>query len=212
MPSSSYKKTQTFTLTAILISIILLFSFTPFGYINLGIIKATLVQIPVILGSILLGPRIGMLLGTFFGVTSLLVNTLSPSVLSFAFSPFIPVLGTQHGSPWALFICFVPRILVGLLPYYIYTFLIKKNVSNRLTLILTGLSGSMINTLLVMNLIYIIFKYQYSAARNLTAGSSIYKAILAVIAINGVPEAIITAIVITLLTPILLKRLKLSIN
>ena len=60
------------------------------------------------------------LLGLAFGGTSLLINTLTPSLLSFAFSPFIPVIGTQHGSLWALVIVFIPRLLVGIVPYYVF--------------------------------------------------------------------------------------------
>ncbi|MDI7883453.1 ECF transporter S component, partial [Salmonella enterica subsp. enterica serovar Anatum] len=91
-------KTKQLTLTAIFLSIIILFSFTPLGFINLGFIKATLVHVPVIIGAIVLGPRIGAFLGLAFGLLSMTINTITPSVLSFAFSPFIPVYGTNDGS------------------------------------------------------------------------------------------------------------------
>ncbi|WP_231631513.1 ECF transporter S component [Halolactibacillus sp. JCM 19043] len=89
-----------FTLTAIFLSIILLFAFTPIGFIHLGVIKATLIHIPVIIGSIILGPKIGAFLGLAFGTTSVINNTLAPTLLSFAFSPAIPVLGTIGGVSW----------------------------------------------------------------------------------------------------------------
>lgn len=72
------------------------------------LIKATILHVPVIIGSILLGPKKGAFLGGIFGLTSLIKNTMMPSALSFAFSPFIPVPGTDRGSLWALVICFVP--------------------------------------------------------------------------------------------------------
>ena len=113
-------KIKEFTLTAIFLSIILLFAFTPIGFIHLGVIKATLIHIPIIIASIILGPRIGALLGLVFGFTSIAVNTISPSLLSFAFSPAIPVIGTSQGSFWALFIALVPRVIIGFIPYFIF--------------------------------------------------------------------------------------------
>lgn len=188
-------KTRTLALTAIFIAIILLLSLTPFGFINLGFIKGTIVHVPVIIGSIILGPRVGALLGLVFGATSLFINTTTPSLLSFAFSPFVPVLGTNHGSIWALVICFVPRILVGVLPYYFYHLakrtILKKEKQNSIALGIAGVGGSLVNTLLVMNLIYFIFQDAYAAARELPIGESVYKAVLIVIFVNGIPEAIL---------------------
>ena len=87
------KKTFNMVVTALFIAIIVVMTFVPnVGYINLIIIKATLLHVPVIVGSIVLGPKIGAVLGGVFGLTSLIKNTLEPSLLSFAFSPF-PALG-----------------------------------------------------------------------------------------------------------------------
>lgn len=202
-------KTRTLTNTAIFLAIILLFAFTPIGFINLGFIKATLVHIPVIIGSIILGPRIGAFLGFVFGTTSLIINTMTPSILSFAFSPFIPVLGTTSGSLWALVICYLPRILVGIVPYYVYRLFHKQIKANRdlqyPVLFGAGVVGALTNTLLVMNLIYIIFKDVYAQARELPIGDSIYRAVLAVIFANGIPEALVAGIATAAVAGILIQ-------
>lgn len=191
-------KTRQLTLTAIFLAIILLFAFTPFGFINLGFIKATIIHVPVIIGSIILGPKIGALLGGAFGLTSLAVNTMTPSLLSFAFSPFIPVLGTNHGSFWALIICFVPRILVGVVPYYFYKLLQKKVAAKPnyrfAILFLAGVIGALVNTILVMNLIYFVFHDAYAQAKGIEIGKGVYTAVLAVIFANGIPEALVAGI------------------
>ncbi len=68
-------------------------------------------HIPVIIGSIVLGAKkIGSMLGGTFGIISLIKNTTAPTPLSFVFSPFIPVIGTDHGSWKALLIVLIPRI------------------------------------------------------------------------------------------------------
>lgn len=202
-------KTRDLTFTAIFISIILLFSFTPLGFIHLGVIKATLVHIPVIIGALILGPRIGALLGLCFGLISMVINTFTPSALSFAFSPFVPVIGTNQTSWWAILIALVPRILVGIIPYYVYQMLLKKNNTSvkhqQMSLFVAGISGSLVNTLLVMNLIYFLFQDAYSAVKGVEIGVGLYKAVLSVILINGVPEALVAGIATSAVTIPLLK-------
>ena len=111
---------RSMVLLAMFTAIIILMAFTPIGYIDLPIIKATLIHVPVIVGAVLMGPKKGAFLGFVFGLTSLIKNTIMPSALSFAFSPLIPVPGLDKGSLWALVICFIPRILVGVTPWLIY--------------------------------------------------------------------------------------------
>lgn len=204
-------KTKDFTLTAIFLAIILLFAFTPIGFIHLGVIKATLIHIPIIIASILLGPRIGALLGLVFGITSIISNTLAPTLLSFAFSPAVPVLGTSSGSMWALFIAIVPRVLVGILPYFIYKGIqnIRKNKSNiRPALFISGVTTTVIHTFLVMGLISVIFYDAYSLAIDVDSAGAIFKAVLAVFLTNGIAEATLAGIVTTAVAPPLLKILK----
>lgn len=198
-------KTKQLTLTAIFLSIIILFSFTPLGFINLGFIKATLVHIPVIIGAIVLGPKIGALLGLSFGVLSMVINTMTPSILSFAFSPFIPVLGTNETSLWAIVIALVPRILTGVIPYYVFKWLQKKKVGDKTSLFISGAAGSMVNTILVMNLIYFVFQDAYAASKQMEVGAGLYKAVLSVVFINGVPEALVAGIATSAVAIVLLK-------
>jgi uncharacterized membrane protein len=177
-------------------AIIFILAFTPFGFIQLPFIKATIIHIPVIIGSILLGAKCGGVLGFLFGLASLINNTMTPVALSFVFSPLIPIPATGHGSPLALIVCFVPRILVGILPWFVYSSL-KKLLKNRfeiVSLTLAGVVGSLTNTLLVMHLIYLLFKDSYAVARNI-ALDAVYNVILGIIAVNGIPEAIAAGVI-----------------
>lgn len=189
-------RTKQLVLFAMFSAIIIFLSATPIGFIHLGVIKATIVHVPVIIGSIVLGPKIGAGLGGMFGATSLISNTIFPSISSFVFSPFIPIPGLPHGSLWALVICFIPRILVGIVPWYMYRLLkglVKDNKFNFIVLAISGVTGSLTNTLLVMNLIYILFKEEYAAVRGV-AQDAVYGIITAIIVSNGVPEAFIAGI------------------
>ena len=155
------RKSRTYPLAicAMLSAIILLLAFTPLGLIDLPLIKATILHVPVIIGAVLLGWRKGALLGGVFGLASLVKNTIAPSALSFAFSPFIPVPGTDRGSIWALVICLIPRILTGITPALVYAGVRrcfrKKNLGvNTGAAILAVIAGALTTTVLVMGLIF----------------------------------------------------------
>lgn len=189
-------------------AIIVIMAFTPFlGYIPLGFTRATIIHIPVILGSLLLGPKKGAALGGIFGLTSLINNTMNPTVTSFVFTPFYS-LGEVSGGIGSLIICFIPRILVGVVPYYVYRAFAKirkKEGVSPAGLICAGISGALTNTLLVMNLIFIFFREGYAAANNV-AVSAVYGFILSIIGINGVPEAIVAGVLTLCIGKVLMRK------
>lgn len=186
-------KTSDLVKVSLFVAIIVLMSAIPFlGYIPLGFMNATIIHIPVIIASILLGPRYGGFLGFVFGLTSLIHNTFYPTVASFVFTPFYS-LGSYSGNFWSLVVVFVPRILVGITPYYIYKGMKKINNNDTLALGIAGVGGSLTNTLLVMNFIYLFFGRSYAQAKDVSF-TGLYNIILSVIAINGIPEAIVAGI------------------
>ena len=191
-------KTRQLALTGLFGGIIFLLAFTPLGFIRLPFINATTIHIPVIIGSLLLGPKHGAVLGFLFGLTSMIINTTTPNpLISFVFTPLFPVPGTDSGSPLALIICFVPRILVGVFPWYVHNG-IKKLINPKFeaaSLAVAGVVGSLTNTLLVMHLIFFFFSGPYAEVRNI-AIDAVYGVILGIIAMNGIPEAIVAGILV----------------
>ena len=197
------EKTRNMVLTAVIAAIIVLMAFVPYvGYINLVVIKATLIHVPVIIGSVVLGPKKGAFLGFIFGLTSLINNTFNPSLLSFAFSPFY-----SGGNLWSLLICFVPRILVGVFPYFVFKGIMMlgkgKKSMEYVALPAAGVVGALTNTLLVMNLIYFCFVEQFAAAKEIAVGA-VYQVIIGIVIANGVPEAIVALVLTMALGKVLL--------
>jgi uncharacterized membrane protein len=190
-------QTKNLTLFAVFTAIILILAIpgNPIGFIPLPFIRATTIHIPVIIGALLLGPKHGAFLGFMFGAASLYNNTFNPTPTSFVFSPFINVLGSDKGNWAALLIVFIPRILVGVIPYFIYNEMKKlpKKIA-AMDWVAAGIAGSLTNTLLVMNLIYLFFGSTWNAARS-APFEYVYLGILSIIAMNGVPEAIVAGIV-----------------
>lgn len=203
-------KTRNLVLAAVFVAIIIIMAFTPFGYIPLGFMNATIIHVPVIIGAIILGPRYGGFLGMVFGFTSLWKNTNMPNPTSFVFSPFVKV-GEYGGNFGSLIICMVPRILIGIVAYYVFRAVLKalngKNGKRTIALAAAGVAGSLTNTLLVMNLIYLLFGKEYgAAAKGLTKG--VYSIIIGIICINGIPEAIVAGILTVAVTQALFKAIK----
>ena len=108
---------------ALFVGIIFVLGTTPFGFIPLGAFKIVMIHIPVIIGSIVLGPKNGAFLGFMFGLTSFISAHLQPVVTSYFFSPII------SGNLFSLIVCFVPRILVGIIPYYVFKFFNNKRLN-----------------------------------------------------------------------------------
>src|SRR5699024_5890410 len=87
--SGSRFSTMSMVQVAIFGAIICIMAFTPFlGYIPLGFTRATIIHVPVIIASLLMGPKKGAALGFLFGLTSFINNTVNPTVTSFVFTPF----------------------------------------------------------------------------------------------------------------------------
>ncbi len=176
---------QELVLTALFAAIILLMAFTPLGLIDLPLIKATILHVP------------GAGLGALFGLVSLWKNTMAPSLLSFAFSPFVPLPGTDKGSLWALLICLVPRILTGAAPWFVFagmSRLAKGRAWGRRTgFVLAGIAGAAVNTVLVMGLMGLVLGEAFAAAQGISH-TLVSGAILSIMLANGIPEAIAAAV------------------
>ena len=188
------------TILAMFSAIVLIMAFTPFGIIDLPLIKATILHVPVIIGSVLLGPRKGAFLGLLFGLTSLFKNTTAPSLLSFAFSPFVPVPGIGPGSVYAVFICFIPRILIGVTPWLLYAAFRKlfpkmHGFFEIPVLALCGALGAITNTGLVMGSIYLVFRDAYAVMKGIPV-NEVLGVILGIVIANGIPEMIVAAVMV----------------
>lgn len=188
---------------ALMAAIVVLLANTPLGMIQLPIIKATTVHIPVIIGAILLGPTAGAILGFVFGVCSLLSNTMAPTLLSFAFSPFLSTTGLS-GVLKAIWVSVGCRILIGVAAGWIWIFFKKVKMNQVISLAITGFVGSMVNTITVMGSIYILFAKQYAEAKEV-AISAVWGLIMGTITASGIPEAVAAAVIVAFIAKILLK-------
>ena len=188
------KDTRYLVSVALMAAIVILLANTPLGMIQLPIIKATTVHIPVIIGAIL---------GAIFGICSLISNTTAPTLLSFAFSPFLSTTGLA-GVVKAIWISVGCRIMIGVISGWLWILLRKLKANSYFSLIITGFFGSMVNTIFVMGSIYLLFAGQYAAAKDV-ARTAVFGLIMGTVTASGIPEAIAAAILVTVITKALLK-------
>lgn len=184
-------------------AIVIVLANTPLGMIQLPIIKATTVHIPVIIGAILLGPMAGAILGGVFGVCSLISNTMAPTLLSFAFSPFMSTTGIS-GAIKAIWVSVGCRILIGVVAGWFWRLLQKMKLNQIVALSVTGFVGSMVNTVAVMGSIYLLFAQQYAEAKDV-AVTAVWGLVIGTVTASGIPEAIAAAVIVAVVAKVLLK-------
>ncbi|EGT5564234.1 ECF transporter S component [Clostridioides difficile] len=182
------------TIIGVLSAISIMLSMTPLGFIPVGPTKATIMHIPVIIGAIMEGPIVGAAIGFIFGISSLLNAITNPTVTSTSFvfiNPLVSIL---------------PRVMIGVLAYYVYQLIIKATNKVYISGLITGAIGSLLNTAGVLGMIYVLYadKYLHAMGKSGSAG----KVIMALAAANGVPEAIVGALVVAAVATVLKKSKK----
>ena len=182
---------------AMLCGVLLVMGMTGIGFIPLPVVKATTMHIPVILGAILLGPKAGGILGCLFGLCSIWANTTAPGLLSFAFSPFMTTEGLP-GVVKSLWISMGCRILFGLIAGWLWILCKKILKKDYMALPVVAAVSTVCHTVLVMGSIYFLLAQQYAEAKNV-AITAVFGLIMGTVTASGIPEAIVAAILVTVI-------------
>ena len=175
----------------VLAAISIMLSMTPLGFIPIGPLNLTIMHIPVIIGAVLEGPLVGIIVGLIFGFTSLLRAITMPTITNFALiNPLVSIL---------------PRLLIGIVAYYVYKLTIKLTKNALVSGWITGVIGSLVNTVGVLGMTYILYGARYAEALGKSA-SAAKTLILTLVATNGVPEAILGGFVVSAICVVFNKR------
>ena len=193
--SNTSKQVRRITLTALLVAIIFLLAFTPLGYLTIGPIAATTVQMPVIIGAILLGPSTGTLLGAAFGLSAIMKVLLMPGADPFA------TMAMNYSPLRYIVICVASRVLMGWLTGLLGKALKsiprlegKKKAWVRYGV--TGFVGSMLNTVFYLSLLWALAAQVIAQAYG-TDISSVGGIVMTTAISAGIPEAIVSSVVVT---------------
>ena len=183
--------------TAMLCAILLVMSFTPLGYLNIGPLAISFNMIPVAIGAIALGPVGGMILGGMFGITSFLQclgigGTSAMGVILFEINPFLAFVQR-----------FVPRLLAGLISGFVFEG-VKKLINPAVACFATGFSAALLNTALFMSALVLLFgNTEY--VQGLIGGRNVILFICAFVGINAVVEMIACSLIVGVVGKVLAK-------
>ena len=192
------KKTKSLVLLSLFIAIEVVMVSIPFlGFIPIGPLRATTLHIPVIIAGLTLGKEKGSFVGLVFGIMSLIMNTISPTITSFVFSPFI------SGNLLSIVVALVPRILIG----YVSGLISELGKHNQVSMIIGSFLGSMTNTILVLSMIYLFFGHDYASAIGQSI-NGLLPYLFGIISTNGIVEAIVGTIIAFITSKAILKIYK----
>lgn len=184
-------KTFRLVLRATFLAIIIIQATVPWlGFIPLGIISLTIIHITVIIAAITLGPNDGMLIGLFWGITTMIRAYVVPT------TPFDTLVFTNP------IISVIPRVLVGLVAGYTFRLIYKRKKSLFIGSIFAGALGSIVNTVLVLGFMGLFYSNATANAYGVDT-STLFKTLSMVAITNGIPEALSAVII----TPLLAKAL-----
>ena len=182
----NHTQTLHLVLTALFLALILLLGLTPIGLIPLGFINVTVLCVPVIVGTLLLGLKTGLLLGFCFGAVSALSAFGiygTPSALAGALVAASPVL--------AAIMCFLPRLMVPVVAHRVYRLVSKGEPARKRAVPFAAVAGSLTNTILylgLMLLFYVMMGINSEGVLTLIGGTGL---------IAGSSEAVVAALIAT---------------
>jgi uncharacterized membrane protein len=131
-------RTRKLVITGVMGAITVLLGVTHWGFIPwFGGISLTIMHVPVIIAAILEGPIVGLGVGLIFGIFSMIQAAVAPSSPADVWftNPLLSIL---------------PRLFIGPVAYFVWKLLEKIPVVG---LIVSGVAGSLTNTILVLGVI-----------------------------------------------------------
>ncbi|MDD3185013.1 MAG: ECF transporter S component [Anaerostipes sp.] len=182
------KKVLRMVQISLFITIILIMTFTPLGYLRLGLLEISLLTIPVGIGAMLFSPTAGAVLGFVFGITSF--------ARFFGLNPFGAVLVGIN--PFYAFLVAVPtRTLMGFLTGVIFKLLQKSKGMSTISYYIGGFLAPFLNTVFFMGVLVLCYwNTDYIQNLNTTMGSlNPITFICAFVGINAVVEIVAGALV-----------------
>lgn len=159
-------RTRKIVVTGVLSAIAILLGLTRIGFIPwLSGASLTIMHVPAIIGAILEGPIVGLGIGLIFGIFSMIQAAVAPN---------------GPADVWFTnpLLAILPRLIIGPAAWLVWRALKKWPVVGLIT---AGLTGSIVNTVGVLGMIGLLKFLPWAA-------------IIPIATANGVPEAILSAI------------------
>ncbi len=162
------ERTRKIVIIGMLSAISIFLGMTRLGFIPwVSGASLTIMQVPVIIGAVLEGPVVGFVIGLVFGVFSLIQAAVAP---------------TGPADVWFTnpLLSILPRLFIGPVAWLIYRGIKRWEIP---ALIAAGIGGSLTNTVLVLGMVGVLQLVPWGA-------------IPPIILANGIPESIVSAVLV----------------
>ena len=160
-------KTRKIVIAAAMSAISIVLGLTHWGFIPwFSGASLTIMHVPVVIATVLEGPLVGVFVGLMFGVFSMLQAAIAP---------------TGPADVWFTnpLLSVLPRLCIAPITWIVWRLLQRWQ---KVAILSAGVVGSLTNTILVLSMIGII-------------GYLPWAALVPIAALNGIPEAILSAII-----------------
>lgn len=192
--------TKQLTVLGLMIAVLVLMSYTPLGYLNIGPLAITFNMIPVAIAAIACGPLGGAVFGlTSFGQCIGIGGVSAMGATLFSISPVLAFIQR-----------FVPRFLDGWLLGYLFRWLRKATKNTTLAGYITGFLSAFLNTVFFMVALVVLFG-NTDYVKNLIGGRNIIVFICAFVGVNAICE-MISATILTGVISVALKKARLILQ
>lgn len=150
----------------------------------------------MVIAAVLLGPADGAWVGFTWGFINWIrafVWPTSPLAIYVLVNPVVSVL---------------PRLLVGLISGWLLLKMVKRAREAKIwQLALTGIVGSLVNTVLVLGFMAVLYYLGWLPLNKLNV-HALMPWLLGIMATNGIPEAIMSGVLVPLISKPLLRYVK----
>lgn len=174
---------------AVLIAILLILEITGLGMFKTFGLELTILQIPVIIGAIVLGPSGGAAMGAVFGLISYW-ECFGKSSFGVALMSINPLL--------TFLVCVPTRILMGWLCGLIFKGMhsrLAQTKANFVSYITASLSGALLNTAFFMSALCLCFYHTefIQGFVGLLGSTNVFMFIVLFVGVQGLVEALLCA-------------------
>ena len=189
-------KTFRMVLLGMLSAIIIIQTTIPFlGYIPIGPLSLTIIQVTVIIAAIVLGTKEGAIVGGIWGIITFIRAFIAPT------SVIAPIVFTNP------LVSVLPRILIGVVAAYMFHRILSGKLNETVRMSVAGVLGSLTNTVLVLGFIYLFYREPYANFLELDM-EQLLPALMTIVATNGITEAILSGVLAPIISKPLLKSIK----
>jgi len=177
------KKLKNLVLTALLVALMLALNVSGLGMIRLWIIDLTTYCVVVVVGTLLLGWRSGLVLGTAFGLMSFWTAMTAPSAM------VMPVVGW---SPLAALVLSVgPRACIPVVTHGISVILQRVCKRQSVASCTSAVAGSLTNTVLYLGTMLVMYTLMGRFSQEFVASLGM------IVLNNGILEAVLAGVIST---------------